>query len=91
MTEEDRRKKAIEISSQRILTQSDFEKLKVLEVKRRIQDRRRNRLEETMPPSKKRKTISIDVDSEDEDENNKKSEQKLVIKYEFSLVLFEYV
>ncbi|CAF2030750.1 unnamed protein product [Rotaria magnacalcarata] len=71
LTEEERRERAITISSQRILTQQEFEQLKVLELKRRIQDRRRNRLEESMTDSRKRKTISIDTDSDSDDENKK--------------------
>ncbi len=86
MTEEERRERAISISSQRILTQQDFEKLKILEMKKRIQDRRRNRAEQLIPNNKKRKTISIDTDSDSDDENNKtKSDQKLVKKYSFYL------
>jgi hypothetical protein len=82
MTEEERRERAILISSQRILTQSDFEQLKLLEMKKRIQDRRRNRSEQSIPNNKKRKTISIDTDSESDDDEKKKiqSEQKLVNK-----------
>jgi len=76
MTEEERRERAISISSQRILTQRDFEQLKILEMKKRIQDRRRNRLEESIPNNKKRKMISIDTDSDSDDENKKtKSDQ----------------
>ena len=43
MTEEERRERATSISTQRILTQHDFEQLKILEMKKRIQDRRRKR------------------------------------------------
>ncbi|UJR16558.1 hypothetical protein I4U23_003459 [Adineta vaga] len=76
MTEEERRERAISISTQRILTQRDFEQLKILEMKRRIQDRRRNRLEHAIPTSKKRKTIEINTDSDSDGENNKeKSDQ----------------
>ncbi|CAF0907524.1 unnamed protein product [Adineta ricciae] len=75
MTEEERRERAISISTQRILTQRDFEQLKVLEVKKRLQDRRRNRLEQSMSASKKRKTISIDTDSDSDDENRAKAGQ----------------
>jgi len=71
MTEEERRERAISISTQRILTQREFEQLKVLEMKKRTQDRRRNRLEESATNSKKRKTISIDTDSDADDENKK--------------------
>ena len=78
MTEEERRERAISISTQRILTQHDFEQLKVLEVKKRLQDRRRNRLEQSMSASKKRKTISIDTDSDSDDENRAKAGQKYV-------------
>ncbi len=46
-----------------------------------VQDRRRNRLERSVPTSKKRKTISIDTDSDSDDENKTKSEQKSVLKY----------
>ncbi len=82
MTEEERRERAISISSQRILTQHEFEQLKVLETKKRVQDRRRNRLEQPIADSKKRKTISIDTDSDSDDENNKtQSELKSVLKY----------
>ncbi|CAF3720740.1 unnamed protein product [Rotaria sp. Silwood1] len=78
MTEEERRERAISISTQRILTQHDFEQLKILEMKKRIQDRRKNRLEQSIENSRKRKTISIDTDSDSDDENNKKnSEQNL--------------
>lgn len=66
------------ISSERILTQREFEQLKIVEMKKRIQDRRRNRLEESLPTSKKRKTISIDTDSDSDDENRTKSDQKFV-------------
>jgi hypothetical protein len=87
LTEEERRDRAISISSQRILTQREFEQLKVLETKKRIQDRRRNRLEEPVSSSKKRKTISIDTDSDDEN-NETKSDQKFVMKYkEFIFIL----
>ncbi|CAF4947116.1 unnamed protein product [Rotaria sp. Silwood1] len=78
MTEEERRERAISISTQRILTQRDFEQLKILEMKKRIQDRRKNRLEQSIENSRKRKTISIDTDSDSDDENKKKnSEQNL--------------
>lgn len=77
MTEEERREKAISISSQRILTQKDFEQLKILEMKKRVQDRRKNRLEESTTNNKKRKTISIDSDSDD-DQTKTQSEQKFV-------------
>ncbi len=80
MTEEERRERAISISTQRILTQQDFEQLKILEMKKRIQDRRRNRVEQSIPNNKKRKTISIDTDSDDENDKTK-SDQKLVKKY----------
>ena len=75
MTEEERRQRAMAISGERILTQADFEQLKVIEVKRRIQDRRRNRLDElaSSSNSKKRKTISINTDSDsDEEKTNEK-------------------
>jgi hypothetical protein len=78
MTEEERREKAISISTQRILTQQDFEQLKTIEIKKRIQDRRRNRLEESVTNNKKRKTISIDTDSDSDEENKTKSDQKFV-------------
>ena len=79
LTEEERREKAISISSQRILTQKDFEQLKILELKKRVQDRRKNRMEESATNGKKRKTISIDTDSDSEDEKNKtQAEQKFV-------------
>jgi len=83
MTEEERREKAMSISTQRILTQQEFEQLKVIEMKKRIQDRRRNRLEQqSTTNNKKRKTISIDTDSDDENDKTK-SDQKLVKKYLF--------
>lgn len=78
MTEEERREKAISISSQRILTQKDFEQLKILEMKKRVQDRRRNRLEEPTSTNKKRKTISIDTDSDSDTEKATQSNQKFV-------------
>ena len=74
MNEEERRQRAMDISGERILTQADFEQLKVIEVKRRIQDRRRNRLDElassssSLSKGKKRKTISINTDSDSEEE-----------------------
>lgn len=76
MTEEERRQRALEISTQRILTQREFEQLKILEMKKRIQDRRKNRLEESISQNKKRKTISIDTDSDSEDENKNNIDQK---------------
>ena len=80
MTEGELREKAMTISSERILTQQDFEQLKVLELKKRVQDRRRNRSEPTAPTdSKKRKTISIDTDSDSEEEKIAKSDQKFVV------------
>ncbi|CAF0956176.1 unnamed protein product [Adineta steineri] len=76
MTEEERRERAMQISSERILTQEDFEQLKALEIKKRVQDRRRNRLEQpSLPNGKKRKTISVDTDSDSDAENKTKSEQ----------------
>jgi hypothetical protein len=83
MTEEERREKAITISSQRILTQQDFEQLKSLEMKKRIQDRRRNRSEQSITNNKKRKTISIDTDSDEENEKAK-ADQKFVHSFYFS-------
>ncbi len=83
MTEEERREKAITISSQRILTQQDFEQLKSLEMKKRIQDRRRNRSEQSITNNKKRKTISIDTDSDEENEKAK-ADQKFVHLFYFS-------
>jgi hypothetical protein len=89
MTEEERRERAISISTQRILTQREFEQLKILEMKKRIQDRRRNRLEQSIPNNKKRKMISIDTDSDSDDENSKtKSDQKLVNKSKFFFEIF---
>jgi hypothetical protein len=72
MTEEERRERAIAVSSQRILTQREFEQLKIVQMKRRIQDRRKNRFEENISKTKKRKTISIDVDSDSDDEQKAK-------------------
>jgi len=76
MTEEERRQRALEISTQRILTQREFEQLKILEMKKRIQDRRKNRLEESMNNNRKRKTISIDTDSDSDNENGKNDAEK---------------
>lgn len=87
MTEEERREKAMVISSQRILTQKEFEQLRVLEMKKRIQDRRRNRQEESIVNSKKRKTISIDSESDDETNKNQ-SDQKFVVLLTISLRTF---
>jgi hypothetical protein len=81
MTEEERRECAISISTQRILTQCEFEQLKVLDMKKRIQDRRRNRLEQPVPTSKKRKTISIDTDSDSDNENNNAQAEKKLVFY----------
>lgn len=78
MTEEERRQRATAISSERILTQREFEQLKVIEMKKRIQDRRRNRLEQSGAIGKKRKAIAIDTDSDEDEENKTKLEQKLV-------------
>ena len=65
MSEEERRSKAMAISSERILTQKEFEQLKLIQMKRKIQDRRKNRHEEKLEKSsKKRKTISIDSDED---------------------------
>ncbi|CAF4683538.1 unnamed protein product, partial [Rotaria sp. Silwood2] len=75
MTEEERRGRAITMSTPRILTQRDFEQLKIVEMKKRIQDRRKNRLEQSITNNRKRKTISIDTDSNSDDENKKNSEQ----------------
>ncbi|CAF1430037.1 unnamed protein product [Rotaria sordida] len=77
MTEEERRERAISISTQRILTQHDFEQLKMIEMKKRIQDRRKNRLEQSISNTGKRKTISIDTDSDSDNENNKNSQENL--------------
>ncbi|CAF1438211.1 unnamed protein product [Rotaria sordida] len=77
MTEEERRERAISISTQRILTQHDFEQLKIIEMKKRIQDRRKNRLEQSISNTGKRKTISIDTDSDSDNENNKNSQENL--------------
>jgi len=76
MSEEERRQLALEISTQRILTQKEFEQLKILEMKTRIQDRRKNRLEESMNNNRKRKTISIDTDSDSDNENGKNDAEK---------------
>ena len=72
-TEEERRARAMAISSERILTQKDFEQLKIIQLKRKIQDRRRNRSEENIEKGKKQKTISID--SDDDDELNRSNSQ----------------
>ena len=83
MTEEERREKAMLISSQKILTQKDFEQLKIIQMKKKIQDRRKNRYEESISNTKKRKFISIDTDS-DEDEDNNKSQNKFDILFPLS-------
>ena len=70
MTDEERRDRAISVSTQRILTQKEFEQLRVVEMRKRIQDRRKNRGEPTVSNAKKRKTISIDTDSDSDGENN---------------------
>ncbi len=91
MTEEERRERAMSISTQRILTQSEFEQLKILETKKRIQDRRRNRLEQPIPNNKKRKTISVDTDSDSDEENKTKSDQKFVNIFYLLILFFKYL
>jgi hypothetical protein len=92
MTEEERRERAIAISSQRILTQTEFEQLKMIDVKKRIQDRRRNRLEESKTNTKKRKTITIDTDDEDDEGNAKTQSDLKLVKYkELFYFIFKYL
>ncbi len=52
-TEGECRERAISISTQRILTKHDFQQLKIVEMKKPIQDQWRNRLEESTSNSKK--------------------------------------
>ena len=92
MTEEERRERAISISTQRVLTQREFEQLKIYEMKKRIQDRRRNRLEQSIATSQKRKIVSIDTDSSSDDENNRtSSDQKLVMKDRNHFLFTDYI
>ena len=80
MSIEERQRRAIEISNERILTQNDFEKLKMVQMKKRIQDRKKilkdlhddDDQSSNLIQTKKRKFISIENDSESDEPNSSK-------------------
>ncbi|CAF1031904.1 unnamed protein product, partial [Didymodactylos carnosus] len=68
MAEDERISKAMEVVTSRILTQSEFEQLRVTQLKKHLEDKRGDK------STSKRKTITIDTDSEDDNQRTNNDE-----------------
>ena len=80
MTLEEKEAKAIKISTEKILTQDDFKKIRLEQLKKRITDKNF-----VKNPLKKRKTINIDESDGSDDESKAK---RFAASFSFALVFF---
>ncbi len=67
MTLEEKEEKATKISTEKILTQEDFKKIRLEQLKKKVTDKNFAK----SGGAKKRKVISIDDDEEEDEENAK--------------------